>query len=652
MSVLLDDQMNSLINYLTAKSTWDDLILYHKGTFDVNESRVIDLKLCYNTFKFKEGEYLTQTFIRYKALMNELVNDGIKLLKLEINTGFINGLPKKWLAFCQSLRNTNRVNESELASLFEAEDVVAAACYANILWIRSHLTDHDIIYEKIKNHTLKEDTDFHFILTQYQLAEIFIKNLDKPSFKRLIDELGKRASFVARQVEEEEASSIIKLEDLPKLVSNVQPSFKDLDAPEDDPVIVVDDSDEDEDDEAHTTTNAKTEDTSVLKSSSPSSLPTELKDLPSKFNKLTEETVTSITSQVAELKTLQWELPPEFLYVPSQVEMVQAKLKSLDALPSLLNKVTNALNQFAQPIASNKTRDTNVPSAGQAGTQLADGEKNINQATFCLLFQRKAAKNANLTKQQSKPTPPPTTPIIPPDKGKKALSSKEAEKESTDSDSDDDETYKLGSDEIKPTNEGSSNLEETGHDEEQEIYIEGFKTYDEYKDDWIYEWNKDVPWVDEKPWTDTGVWTEPTPVVYYYKPFNYKTKCSKWPTCSWKDDGYCNGGNLPGAYIVGTSLHYHNYEWYEALEDSKLKEEALWNKDIMDGFVNEDDDDDELLYTMRRFEMIKYSFGQDEEYVAIKEDEYDLTRTSEDACRAYQEIFRMMEEGWMVTRAE
>ncbi|GJY74450.1 hypothetical protein Tco_0478881 [Tanacetum coccineum] len=35
--------------------------------------------------------------------------------------------------------------------------------------------------------------------------------------------------------------------------------------------------------------------------------------------------------------------------------------------------------------------------------------------------------------------------------------------------------------------------------------IMGFKTYEDYKDDWIYEWNKDVPWVDEKPWTDTGV---------------------------------------------------------------------------------------------------------------------------------------------------
>ncbi|GJS09342.1 retrovirus-related pol polyprotein from transposon TNT 1-94 [Tanacetum coccineum] len=50
--------------------------------------------------------------------MNELVNDGIKLSKLKINTGFINGLPKKWLSFCQSLRNTNHVKDSELASLF------------------------------------------------------------------------------------------------------------------------------------------------------------------------------------------------------------------------------------------------------------------------------------------------------------------------------------------------------------------------------------------------------------------------------------------------------------------------------------------------------------------------------------------------------
>nr|GEY93741.1 retrovirus-related Pol polyprotein from transposon TNT 1-94 [Tanacetum cinerariifolium] len=54
MSVLPDDQMYFVINCLTAKSTWNELILYHEGPSDVKESRVMDLKLCYNTFKFKE----------------------------------------------------------------------------------------------------------------------------------------------------------------------------------------------------------------------------------------------------------------------------------------------------------------------------------------------------------------------------------------------------------------------------------------------------------------------------------------------------------------------------------------------------------------------------------------------------------------------
>nr|GEV25745.1 hypothetical protein [Tanacetum cinerariifolium] len=59
------------------------------------------------------------------------------------------------------------------------------------------------------------------------------------------------------------------------------------------------------------------------------------------------------------------------------------------------------------------------------------------------------------------------------------------------------------------------------------------------------------------------------------------------------------------------------------------------------------------VYRIRIFEMIKYSFGQDEEYVAVKECDYDdLRRTNKDACQAYQEIFRSMDEGWVVIRAE
>ncbi|GJX45355.1 hypothetical protein Tco_0262031 [Tanacetum coccineum] len=46
--------------------------------------------------------------------------------------------------------------------------------------------------------------------------------------------------------------------------------------------------------------------------------------------------------------------------------------------------------------------------------------------------------------------------------------------------------------------------------------IDEFKSYEEYKDDWIYEWNKVVPWVHERPWTENGVWKEPTPVKHHW----------------------------------------------------------------------------------------------------------------------------------------
>ncbi|GKC63050.1 hypothetical protein Tco_1095648 [Tanacetum coccineum] len=285
---------------------------------------------------------------------------------------------------------------------------------------------------------------------------------------------GKGASLVSRQIKEE-TSCTIKLEDLAKLVSHVQLSFKDMDSPEDDLVIVVDDSDEDEDDEVRATENVETKDTSVPKYSSPNnSLPTELKDLPSKFDELIEE-LKGLKKQVHELEI---ELPGDLKEIPTKLEdftktvaSVQAKLKTLDALPCLLLNVTKALNKFSQVLdfASSKAGDQSVPSAGQANTRPAEGEKDTNQATISQLFQRRAEKSAekdnlNKNKLQTETTPPPIPLVItttitqmqspslqpPPkrssqpggehikkDKGKKDLSSKEAEKESTDSDPDD-----------------------------------------------------------------------------------------------------------------------------------------------------------------------------------------------------------------------
>ncbi|GKD41042.1 hypothetical protein Tco_1261249, partial [Tanacetum coccineum] len=78
--------------------------------------------------------------------------------------------------------------------------------------------------------------------------------------------------------------------------------------------------------------------------------------------------------------------------------------------------------------------------------------------------------------------------------------------------------------------------------------IPGFKTYDEYKSDWIYERDNGIPWVNERPWTDNGEWAELI--------------------------------DLPGFIREVNSIRYEDYEWYDTIEDRELKEEALNNKRI------------------------------------------------------------------------
>ncbi|GJU60737.1 hypothetical protein Tco_1238503 [Tanacetum coccineum] len=121
---------------------------------------------------------------QYRGMIGSLMN----LTASRTDIQFLTGIYARHQA---NISNPTLLLLRELSAMFsaEAEDIADAGCCANILWIKSQLIDYDIIYEKIKNYTLKRDIEFHFIPTQYQLAAIFIKLLDKPSFKRLIDEI-------------------------------------------------------------------------------------------------------------------------------------------------------------------------------------------------------------------------------------------------------------------------------------------------------------------------------------------------------------------------------------------------------------------------------------------------------------------------------
>ncbi|GJY32465.1 hypothetical protein Tco_0416934 [Tanacetum coccineum] len=56
-----------------------------EGPSDTKENRIMDLKLEYQIFREKSTESLSQTYTRYKTMLNELANDGVNLTKHKIN---------------------------------------------------------------------------------------------------------------------------------------------------------------------------------------------------------------------------------------------------------------------------------------------------------------------------------------------------------------------------------------------------------------------------------------------------------------------------------------------------------------------------------------------------------------------------------------
>ncbi|GJS11044.1 reverse transcriptase domain-containing protein [Tanacetum coccineum] len=206
----------------------------------------------------------------------------------------------------------------------------------------------------------------------------------------------KGASYIEKEIEyaEEEFNTSpnlfgyddtkkeIKLGDLSKMVPNLDVDFMDLDSPKDDQPIIFEDEEEEEvharKDDVEKSQNLKLKKEKIIaeaevaflsaqttypnveqltellvKSLSPelskllsshnlsSSLLTKLKELPSKFNDLTRE-IEKLKKHVHELEN---ELPGD----------LKAKIKTLDALPSLLSMVTEALDRFAQAVDPSKS---------------------------------------------------------------------------------------------------------------------------------------------------------------------------------------------------------------------------------------------------------------------------------------------------------
>ncbi|GJV08177.1 hypothetical protein Tco_1345833, partial [Tanacetum coccineum] len=117
---------------------------------------------------------------------------------------------------------SSKKQKNTAISTTEAEYITMSGCYAQILWMRSQLTDYDFSFNKIPlycdnrsavalycnnarhsrskhidirhhfilEHVEKGVVELYFMKTNYQLADIFTKSLPRERFEFLLSRLG------------------------------------------------------------------------------------------------------------------------------------------------------------------------------------------------------------------------------------------------------------------------------------------------------------------------------------------------------------------------------------------------------------------------------------------------------------------------------
>ncbi|GJU46831.1 hypothetical protein Tco_1204097 [Tanacetum coccineum] len=164
----------------------------------------------------------------------------------------------------------------------------------------------------------------------------------------------------------------IKLEDLSDLLKDTRFAFFTPDSPQDEPIIVSDGSKEEEEVSKDNDIHASSHDVELVSTKA--------------MLKLKFAHCVCVWPHIQTSTRTHWskELHPKFTKLSREIKEPKKheKLKTLDFLPRLLNKVTDTLNRFATVVENVSGALTNgVPSTGQATTSPTEGEKNINPAT-------------------------------------------------------------------------------------------------------------------------------------------------------------------------------------------------------------------------------------------------------------------------------
>nr|GEW42543.1 copia protein [Tanacetum cinerariifolium] len=95
---------------------------------------------------------------------------------------------------------SSKKQKSTAISTTEAEYIAMSRCCAQILWMRSQLTDYGFAFNKISMYcdncsaiVEKDVVELYFVMANYQLADIFTKALPRERFEFLLSRLGMKS---------------------------------------------------------------------------------------------------------------------------------------------------------------------------------------------------------------------------------------------------------------------------------------------------------------------------------------------------------------------------------------------------------------------------------------------------------------------------
>nr|GEU62087.1 retrovirus-related Pol polyprotein from transposon TNT 1-94 [Tanacetum cinerariifolium] len=146
-------------------------------------------------------------------------NKNMIIYQMDVKTAFLNGSAQ--FLRDRLVRWSSKKQNSTMISTTEAEYIAMSGCCAQILWMRSHLTDYGFAFNKIplyynnhsaialccnnvqhsrykniniRHHFIREQVEngvvgLYFVTTDYQLADIFTKALPRERFQFLLPRL-------------------------------------------------------------------------------------------------------------------------------------------------------------------------------------------------------------------------------------------------------------------------------------------------------------------------------------------------------------------------------------------------------------------------------------------------------------------------------